>query len=373
VLARRQAGSALKPFLYGLAIEQRLLTAASLIEDAPLEIATPQGLYRPRNYDERHRGLVSVRTALGASLNTPAVRTLEMLGGEPFLARLRALGFAGLTRPATHYGPSLALGSADVSLWELVAAYRTLATGGLASPLRLTAGDTTPTRVLPADATFLVAQLLADREGRSPTFGLESVLATPGWSAVKTGTSKDMRDNWCVGFSDRVTIGVWVGNFSGAPMHDVSGVTGAAPIWAELMEAVHRDGASRPPAPPDGVVTTTVAFPRDVEPPRPEWFLAGTETRVPAARALAGAPPRIRTPTAGTRLALDPDVPAGHQRLLLEADTGDRALRWRLDGTDLGPAHRPQLWEPRPGRHVLALVDGNARSVDEVAFEVRGR
>lgn len=374
VQARRQAGSSLKPFLYGLALEQRLLTPASLIEDAPLEIATPQGLYRPRNYDERHRGLVSVRTALGASLNTPAVRTLEMVGGEPFLARLRALGFAGLMKPATHYGPSLALGSADVSLWELVGAYRTLANGGVASPLRFSADeDATTVRVLPHDATFLVAQLLADREGRSATFGLESVLATPGWSAVKTGTSKDMRDNWCVGFSDRVTIGVWVGNFSGAPMHDVSGVTGAAPIWAELMQIAQRDGVSRPPAPPAGVVTATVAFPRDVEPARPEWFLAGTEQRIPLAQALAGAPPRIRTPAAGTRIALDPDIPAGHQRLLLEADTGDRALRWRLDGSDLGPAHRPQLWEPRPGRHVLALVDESARRIDEVVFEVRGR
>ncbi|MCW5890515.1 MAG: penicillin-binding protein 1C [bacterium] len=374
VVARRQAGSALKPFLYGLALEQRLLTPATLLEDAPLEIATAQGLYRPRNYDERHRGLVSVRTALGASLNTPAVRVLELLGGEPFLARLRALGFAGLTRPATHYGPSLALGSADVSLWELVGAYRGLATGGLASPLRLTGDEApAPTRVLAADATFLVAQVLADREGRSPTFGLESVLATPGWSAVKTGTSKDMRDNWCVGFSARVTVGVWVGNFSGAPMHDVSGVTGAAPIWAELMAAIQRDAPSRPPEPPAGVVSVAVTFPRDLEPARPEWFLAGTETRMAGARALAGAPPRIRTPTAGTRIALDPDVPAGHQRLLLEADTGDRPLRWRLDGQDLGPAHAPRLWEPRPGRHVLALVDAASRTLDEVAFEVRGR
>src|SRR5262249_30536331 len=115
VIARRQPGSTLKPLLYGIAIEQRLLTPGSLIEDAPLELGVGEGLYRPRNYDDAFRGLVSVRTALAASLNTPAVRTLQLVGGDAFVARLRALGFAGVDRPAAYYGPSLALGSADVS------------------------------------------------------------------------------------------------------------------------------------------------------------------------------------------------------------------------------------------------------------------
>ena len=96
-----------------------------------------EGLYRPRNYDDAFRGLVSVRTALASSLNTPAVRTLELVGGDAFVARLRAAGFAGIDRAAAYYGPSLALGSADVSLWELVGAYRTLANGGRFTPLRL--------------------------------------------------------------------------------------------------------------------------------------------------------------------------------------------------------------------------------------------
>jgi penicillin-binding protein 1C len=137
VRARRQAGSTLKPFLYGLALDWRLLTAATLLEDSPLEIAVGGGLYRPRNYDEAFRGPVSVRTSLAASLNVPAVRVLEMLGAEPFVQALRRLGF-GLDQSGDWYGPALALGSADVTLWEMVGAYRALANGGTWRPLRLT-------------------------------------------------------------------------------------------------------------------------------------------------------------------------------------------------------------------------------------------
>ena len=218
---------------------------------------------------------------------------------------------------------------------------------------------------------FLVADILADRESRSPTFGLENVLATRFWTAVKTGTSKDMRDNWCVGFSRRYTAGVWVGNFSGRPMRDVSGVTGAAPIWMELMERLHRDAPSEPPSPPAGVIATTIAFPDDVETSRHEWVLAGTETS--GDRSALAQRPRIKAPVTGTRIALDPDVPPGRQRLLLAAESAEPRWRWRLDGVDLGAARGPRLWEPTPGRHVLELVDAEGAVRDGVDFEVRGR
>ena len=145
VQARRQAGSTLKPFLYGLALDQRLLTPASVLKDLPLNVSVVGGLYRPQNYDEIFTGLVTVRTALAASLNIPAVRTLELIGADVFVQQLRRLGFTGMTQPGDYYGPSLALGSADISLWELVNAYRTLANGGIWSPLQLRAGDSGPT------------------------------------------------------------------------------------------------------------------------------------------------------------------------------------------------------------------------------------
>jgi penicillin-binding protein 1C len=181
-----------------------------------------------------------------------------------------------------------------------------------------------------------------------------------------------MRDNWCIGFSRRYTVGVWVGNFSGAPMRDVSGVTGAAPVWLEVMERLHRAVPSERPVPPDGVVSSSVAFADDAEPSRREWVLAGSETGA-GRSALAAGRARIRSPVGGTRIALDPDVPAARQRVLLEAAGAPETARWRLDGDDVGPAAAPRLWRPTPGPHVLELVDADGARRDRVEFDVRGR
>jgi len=373
VHARRQAGSTLKPFIYAQALDERVLTAASLLEDSPLELAVAGGLYRPRNYDEQFRGLVSVRTALASSLNVPAVRALDLLGAEAAVDRLRRLGLDGLTEAGDFYGPSLALGSADVSLWELAGAYRALARGGLWSPLRMTPREAAPPgrRVYSEAAAHLVSHVLADREGRSATFGLENPLATRFWTAVKTGTSKEMRDNWCVGFSRRYTVGVWVGNFSGEPTRNVSGITGAAPIWVEVMAWLHRATPSVAPAPPAGVVARLVDFPAGAEAGRMEWFLQGTEP-AEAAPAPATGHARITAPVSGTVIALDPDIPPGRQRLVLEASGPVAGLRWLLDGHPLGAGGEAVAWEPVPGRHSAALVDAGQRLVDVVRFEVRG-
>ena len=137
VRAKRQAGSTLKPFLYGLAFDQRILTPASLLDDSPLDIAVLSGVYQPRNYDSQFKGFVTSRIALASSLNVPAVKTLSLVGIEPFLNKLRQLGIKGLNESGDFYGPSLALGSADVSLWELTNAYRSLANEGVWSELRL--------------------------------------------------------------------------------------------------------------------------------------------------------------------------------------------------------------------------------------------
>src|SRR6185436_13793788 len=129
-------------------------------------------------------------------------------------------------------------------------------------------------------ASFIVGDILADNGARALTFGLSSALALPFPASVKTGTSKDMRDNWCIGWTSRFTVGVWVGNSSGEAMHQVSGVSGAAPVWREIMLALHASGV--PPAinPPAGVVRQDTRFDRGHEPPRREWFLAGTEQAV---------------------------------------------------------------------------------------------
>jgi penicillin-binding protein 1C len=350
-----------------------MLTPASLLEDTPLDVPVLGGLYRPRNYDEQFRGLVSLRTALAASLNIPAVRTLALVGAETFVQQLRRLGLQGAIESGDFYGPSLALGSVDASLWELVHAYRALATGGVWSPLRLTPHqpEAHANRRVYSEATaFLLSHILSDRDSRSLTFGLENPLATRVWSAVKTGTSKEMRDNWCVGYTSAYTVGVWMGNLSGEPMHNVTGVTGAAPIWGEIVAWLHRASPSQPLPAPVGVVRRLVGFADGVEPARHEWFLQETEPEPLAARVVGGFP-RIRTPVAGEVIALDPDIPPPQQRIAFTGEGVSAAQRWVLNGHHLGPVTGPLLWEPVAGSHTLALVDHQLRRLDSVRFEVR--
>jgi penicillin-binding protein 1C len=389
VLALRQPGSTLKPFLYAQALAQRRLTAASLIEDAPTHIATPSGLYIPQNYDRHFQGWVSVRTALGSSLNTPAVRTLAMVSANRFHQQLNALGL-DLRETGDYFGLGLALGSAEVSLMRLTNAYRALANQGRfneVAPLplapRRSGRPATPgPLVLDPAASFIVGNILSDSNARATTFGTDSVLATRFWTAVKTGTSKDMRDSWTVGWSARYTVGVWVGNASGAPMGQVSGSVGAAPVWAGVMRWLHTQAPqhlpSRAPTQPTGVVTQTVAFAPRLEAPRQEWFLAGTEQALmqlsdsaahqPLARG-AQAQARILSPSNGTIVALDPDIPPRNQQLSLHTDAA--SLRWRIGQRTVGRGERA-LWAPWPGLHRIELVDARGGVIDTVRIEVRG-
>lgn len=417
VLAARQPGSTLKPFLYAQAIAERRLTAASLVDDSPAQISTASGLYIPQNYDRQFKGWVSVRTALAASLNVPAVRTLVMVTPDAFHRQLAAAGMP-LRETGDYFGYSLALGSPEVPLLHLTNAYRTLANGGRASPVavlpaasRVAGAGAAPAtapplnRALAADAAFIVGDILADGNARARTFGTDSVLATRFWSAVKTGTSKDMRDNWAVGWSARYTVGVWVGNASGAAMHDVSGTSGAAPVWAAVMGFLHAREPSRAPRPPTGLVRAPVRFgsgahsPQPLEAARDEWFVPGTQqalfaidsiaiqddsegtaalkrlkngpTATVAAPDVSGA--RITAPAAGSVIALDPDIPPASQRLQFVAGSAAAGadLRWRIGGKPLGRGTRVG-WLPWPGRHVVQLTDGQGRVLDEIRIEVRG-
>ncbi len=362
--APRQAGSSLKPFLYELAIERRLLTAASVLDDAPVDLDTASGLYIPQDYDRSFRGPVSVRSALGNSLNVPAVRALLLVGVDAFRDRLFDAGYRGIDRDGDYYGFSLALGSAEVTLVEQAAAYRALARGGLWSPLRLEPGPAaTDRRVLDAGASAIVADILADPAARSATFGADNGLALPFPAAVKTGTSKAMRDNWCVGFSDRFTVAVWVGNFEGDAMGaGVSGVVGAAPAWREIMLHLHRDAPGGTLARP-GPVAAAVHFEPAIEPSRRELFLPGTALAV-VRIAPETVRPRIVAPADGTVVALDPDIPPVRQRIAVVVAGGGTVS---VDGRPLG---RPALWDPVPGYHRLTLAAGT-QVLDSIRVTVR--
>ena len=411
VLALRQPGSTLKPFLYAQAIAEQRLTAASLVHDSPAQITTASGLYIPQNYDRQFKGWVSVRTALAASLNVPTVRALVMVTPDAFHRQLAGVGLP-LRESGDYFGYSLALGSPEVPLLHLTNAFRTLANGGRASAVAV-AADAKPlfTPALDARAAFIVGDILSDGNARARTFGTDSVLATRFWSAVKTGTSKDMRDNWAVGWSERYTVGVWVGNASGAAMHDVSGTSGAAPIWAAMMGFLHAREPGPAPRPPVGLVRAPVRFgPAPLAPAgsppleaaRDEWFVPGTQQALFAIDSIAysayaerargqkdqkssvgsattasaataatvittGA--RITAPAPGTVVALDPDIPPARQRLHLRAS--GQGLYWRMDGKPLGRG--PQVaWLPWPGRHVIQITDAAGTVLDEVRIEVRG-
>lgn len=393
VTALRQPGSALKPFLYAQAIAQRRITAATLLDDSPARLQTGGGLYIPHNHDRRYHGWVSARVALASSLNIPAVRVLGMVSPEAFHRQLHDLGMR-LPETSGYYGLSLALGSAEVTLLQLANAYRALANGGRLCPVRLhrasAAEKAAPCpAALDAGAAFIVGDILSDRNARALTFGMDSVLGTRFWSAAKTGTSKDMRDNWAVGYTPRHTVAVWVGNASGQPMHDVSGASGAAPVWAALMRHLHRLTPSPAPAAPEGLERVSVRFdnPPDGEPPRAEWFLPGTAQALfardsaqsaqdaPQADAASAPKPRITSPVSGSIIALDPDIPPANQRLRLTAavpaGAAARTLRWQAANRTIG--HGPSAaWLPLPGRHTIRLLDRHGQVLDETHIEVRG-
>ncbi|PLC49554.1 penicillin-binding protein 1C [Pollutimonas subterranea] len=376
--ALRQAGSALKPFLYAQALEEERLTAVSLLDDRPLNLPTGNGLYIPQNYDKRFSGWVSVRTALASSLNIPAVRVLLMVTPDGFARRLVQLGLP-LDQSGDFYGYSLALGSADVTLLSLTNAYRVLANSGRYSvPQYFADRRATPKwqQIMSPAAAWIVGNILSDRQARARTFGLDSPLSTLFWTAVKTGTSKDMRDNWCVGWSQRYTVGVWVGNSGGGSMQDVSGVSGAGPIWHDIMSHLHRSEQSAQPPMPSGVASAMVDFQDDMEPSRQDFFIGDSAMRHVALAEHSDVQehsrPRILSPVSGTILALDPDIPIDKQRVLLKAGKTDRpdGLTWRLGSEVLGYG-REVAWTPRPGRHRIQLLDEDGTVLDEVRLESR--
>lgn len=378
----RQPGSTLKPFLYGMAIERRQLTAASILDDTPMQLSTPSGLYIPQNYDKDFKGPVTVRTALASSLNVPAVRTLSIVGVDRFVQRLRSFGLDSLTRDGDFYGFGLALGGADVRLSQLTNAYRALANRGVWRPISYLPSTRalSSRRVMSEQAAFIIADMLSDNAARATTFGLDNPLATRVWTAVKTGTSKDMRDNWCIGFSDRYTVGVWVGNFSGVSMRDVSGVSGAAPVWRDVINHLHHN-VYQPKRSgnigrniPHGVVKQSIHYEPEVAQDRQEWFIEGTEAAVIRLGAYddkeQGGISSILYPNEGTVIALDPDIPMQQQQLQFSARSQDEVV-WRLDQRDIAIGNEV-WWSPSSGHHELVLHDKLGKELSRVSFEVRG-
>ncbi|HEV7179352.1 MAG TPA: penicillin-binding protein 1C, partial [Candidatus Baltobacteraceae bacterium] len=356
VQALRQPGSSLKPFTYELALERGTIRSTTILADTPASFAVSGGkLYQPADYSGRFSGPVRVRYALANSLNVPAVRVLSILGPETLLDRLRNLGFSHLTKPASYYGLGLTLGGGEVTLWENVQAYVAMAREGDAIPLRLIDGAPVASRAIGDAPTWeLIGDMLADPHARAASFGLHSVLDMPFDAAVKTGTSSDFRDTWTIGFSRSYTVGVWVGNFDGSSMRDISGVTGAGPLWNRIMLHLHEREDPPALAAPSGYARAAICATTGAA-PSASCAAVVQEWVKPADLA------RVRVPTPGDRRfrILDPvngatyyrNLPANalqarEQQLAFHATGDPRAVRWYVNGVRIAPDTEGNVFFP---------------------------
>ncbi len=408
VVSRRQPGSTLKPFLYGTAFDQGY-TPASMLHDVATVYRTATGPYAPRNYDRRYRGPVRIRDALGSSLNVPAVQLASEVGVARLLGVLHRAGFASLDRRADHYGLGLALGNGDVTLLELANGYRALANLGLWRPARWTAADEggypgAGVRVMSPEAAALVLDILADPVARIPGFGPVTPLDFPFRAAAKTGTSRHFTDNWAAATTERFTVAVWVGNFSGRPMEGVSGVSGAGPLLRRTVLAVaSRYDPGRLAVPSDlGLESAAICRLSGLRanrycPSLTEWFMPGTlpgpdtwhgpaGVTLPAALAewasrneagnpvaaagvlRSGSAPapaglRITSPRHGDRFRFVPGVDSSFATVGLRvAGAGRAPVQWFIDGRP----ERSARWPLVLGRHRIEAVQGRVRDAVEV-------
>lgn len=405
--APHSPGSAMKAFTYLLAFE-RGATPASLVADLPVEFATASGTYRPENYSLRSYGPMTYRQALGNSLNISAVRVLDSIGGaETLLPKLRELGLTTLDEDAVHYGLGLTIGNASVRLIELANAYACLARLGRFKPWTLlqNAPATEERRLLGESESWLIADILSDNQAREMAFGSWSVIRLPFRCAVKTGTSSTFRDNWTVGYTPEHTVGVWAGNFDNTPMQDVSGVTGAGPIFRDVMLHLHEKHAATWYDMPQSIIHARID-PRTGKrltpqtPParlsREEFFVVGKLPPLAQAadydakgRAIlpreyaawigssgnwlgdlvttAGSEDRpvlrITNPIPGTVVILDPDIRNRGSRLLLQA-AGSAQTQWRCHTLELRREGAHTFAILKPGRHEIEARDeGSGQSV----------
>jgi len=313
--ALRQPGSSIKPINYAIGIQNRTVTASTMLLDVPTCFGVfGQPLYCPRNYDGKFHGPVQLRMALGNSFNIPAVKMLRLNTVEAMIASASAFGLDTLKDPK-QYGLSLTLGGGEVHMTDMAEAFGIFANAGVRKDVvsilkvvdkngKILDEHKDPNfdkdipsqlllqgpRVISAETAFLVSHILLDNNARSDAFGSSSELVIPGHAvSVKTGTTDDLRDNWTIGFTPQYLIAVWVGNNDNTPMNPwlVSGVTGAAPIWHKLMVKILQGKPDLWPKQPDGIVGARVCSSTGLLPPndnpddpgcpiRFEYFIKGT-------------------------------------------------------------------------------------------------
>ncbi|MBB5037573.1 penicillin-binding protein 1C [Prosthecobacter dejongeii] len=407
----RSAGSILKPFLYLQALDRRLITAATLLPDTPDAIRSEYVDYDPKNYDQRFWGPVRMREALANSLNVPAVLTLARVGAR---AALNGLHDAGIhtARGLEDYGAGLILGNAEVRMLDVTAAFGTFANHGTLSQPVCLQGESPRHRVIASpSAADILADVLSDNDARRKSFGPFTPLAFENRRiACKTGTSSGFRDAWTLGATAQHCVGVWIGNFSGAPMRELASVTGPAPLWRDIMNQVLTLDPSLPPLVesaalrPREICAVTGLLPTAASPSRvQEWFLPGTEPEADAdsyyqarpngppqltlpstyelwcasshnylgAAVSAGEPLNIVSPRQGAQFIIDPHLPRSRQKLELRAiGAQGQPLEWWLNHAPLAtsPPGQTLTWPLVRGAHHLEVRCGPEKAT--VTFTV---
>ena len=388
VTTPRQPGSALKPLLYALALEYGK-SLADVIVDAPLTEKLGDGLHRYRNYSERYYGPVTLRDALGNSLNIPALKLLHEVGTGAFLDHLAKLGMTSLREHPDVYGDGLALGNGELTLLELVQAYQALANRGRLTTLSVlrdaTDRDAHDRQVVSSESAALIASVLSDPDARALEFGRDSVLNLPVQTAVKTGTSSDYRDAWVVGFDARYTVGIWMGDLDQTPTRGVTGSIGPGLLLRSVLAELNRDGGSRPLYLSPQLVRRATCVPSPQAAAgqclhREEWFDpahgSASETVALAQSAVAEAV-RLRQPTPGLELAFDPRLPATAQayRFLLDGVAASDRVEWTIDGDTRLANGDTLIWPVTRGSHAVAATVHRAgipiAEIPPVEFRVR--
>jgi 1A family penicillin-binding protein len=291
--ATRQPGSSIKPITYAAAMDPARpnpLTPATMVVDVRTAFVTREGdPYVPQNYDHKWRGPVLLRQALASSYNLIAVKVLDYVGIEAMTSLARALGITTFD-DANRFGLALTLGGGEVRLLELTGAYAAFASGGYrVEPVTITriedasgrvlkaAAEVPHTRVMDERVAYLITDILGDNMARASTFGEGSPLHLSRPAAAKTGTTTDWRDNWTVGYTPDLVVGVWAGNADNEPMHHVSGVTGAAPIWHDVMEELLKGKPVRQFRQPAGLVRREICADSGLLPAMPVSARGGGE------------------------------------------------------------------------------------------------
>ncbi|MEY2578820.1 MAG: penicillin-binding protein [Verrucomicrobiota bacterium] len=405
--AQRSAGSALKPFTYLLALE-RGATPATMVADVRTSFPAAGGFYRPENYNRRCYGPVRYRTALASSLNIPAVKVLLAAGGPATLhERLRECGLTTLDRPPEVYGLGLTLGNCEARLLEMTNAYASLARLGEFRPWRvLRTSPTSARRYSRPELVWQIADMLSDNSARTLAFGMNSALRFDYPVACKTGTSTDFRDNWTIGFTPEFSVGVWAGNFDGAPMREVSGVTGAGPILHAIFDYLHGNyGTSWYRSPPGivertihpltgklladgdarGVLEKFVANRLPAAESAADYDLAGN-VRLSAEytdwfrsaenslsdRAVLGAGPGellITSPLPGSIYLVDPDVPSSRRIPLLA--NGSAKVEWQSESLTCRSEAGGDFALATEGEHLLVVTDPTTGRKAETRIRIR--